>query len=284
MTDEDLPALWRIADGASARGQSSYVGLTLATLALGVSAAFLSVAMSLAGLSALFVYVLAAMVAALIIRIRLRLGRPDRAWFEGRAIAESTKSAAWRYAMAARPFDGPASDAAFVDRLKEITQTRPLPAEGAPADALEITPAMRALRTLPWAQRRDAYIERRVTDQVSWYSRRSAGARRASARIAWTAGTTEILAVVAAVAVALAGPLPNLIGPLTASTAALTAWSQLRRYDEVAPSYDLAAAELRRARERVLAATNEGTFVTEVEAAEDAISREHTMWAVKRGA
>ena len=64
--------------------------------------------------------------------------------------------------------------------------------------------------------------------------------------------------------------------------AAFVAWLQLKRHQELANSYALAAQELSFIAEQIQRVETAGEFSKFVSDAENAISREHTLWAARR--
>ena len=62
---------------------------------------------------------------SLILKFIIKASAWDRKWFDGRAVAESIKTATWRYAMGAKPFGLGMTqkdvDAKFIKELKTIT-------------------------------------------------------------------------------------------------------------------------------------------------------------------
>jgi hypothetical protein len=62
-----------------------------------------------------------------------------------------------------------------------------------------------------------------------------------------------------------------------------TAWAQLKQHRILAPSYALAAQELSLVREKLAGIADEDAWSLEMSDAEDAISREHTMWLARHG-
>jgi hypothetical protein len=137
---------------------------------------------------------------ALISEISAGAHQPERLWYEGRALAESAKTLAWRYAVGAEPFPSslPAAeaDALLHQRLKEIAQAAeavPLRSEGP-----LVTPAMTALRQAPFDQRKEAYVLGRTDDQRRWYHRKALFNRRASMVWRLAMVVAEVLAVLLA--------------------------------------------------------------------------------------
>ena len=121
MQRDDYPMLDRLASDISRRGQTRHFFLLGVELGCAIAAAFLvdtSAAVaalilrdaSSPYLSAVRVIVIGfgalALLIALLVQIARLAGRakPDEEWFAGRAVAESTKTSAWRYMMRALPF------------------------------------------------------------------------------------------------------------------------------------------------------------------------------------
>jgi anti-sigma-K factor RskA len=62
----------------------------------------------------------------------------------------------------------------------------------------------------------------------------------------------------------------------------MAAWSQMKRNDELAQSYALAAQELEEIETLTKNQASEKAFSQLVEQAENSISREHTLWCARR--
>ena len=289
---DDYPALYRAADAASRRARMAHSRLVGAELLLLVGAAVIGAGQSLLpGAASGWQRALPAvlLVAALIAKLANRLQRFDEHWFDGRAVAETVKSATWQYVMGVRPYDGVGTDPDVIlgDALRETLAARPALAghlHRLPAGSRQVvTERMRHIRRLSPAERHSFYLSTRVDDQESWY----AGKSRANARSAtiwfWTSLLFEGLALAAAIVVAVTGARVDLVGVLAAISAAATAWTQLGQHDELAKSYGLAAHELMVLHSRLEVAETEEAFRQGVEETESAISREHTMWMAKRG-
>ena len=67
-----------------------------------------------------------------------------------------------------------------------------------------------------------------------------------------------------------------------ATAASANAWVQMRQHRTLATSYGVAAQELGLARAAVSSAASEDEWARVVSDAEDAVSREHTMWLARR--
>ncbi|MDQ2653342.1 MAG: DUF4231 domain-containing protein [Chloroflexota bacterium] len=224
---------------------------------------------------------------AFVARVANRLTGADDEWFDGRAVAETIKSAAWKYAVHAYPYDGDdrAADVAFYATVRDTLEARQDLAaclHQGTRNGSQITPWMRSLRSAPLAERSLAYLAERVDDQAAWYAARTEGNRRAAGRWFWLGLGFEIVAVLVAIGLVVATSAPDVVGVLATLAVAVTAWNQTGRHDELSKSYGLAANEIVLLRTRVEMAGDEESFGAAVNDVELAVSREHTMWMARR--
>lgn len=290
--NDDYPALYRAANAASRRARMAHTRLVGTELVLLVGAAVIGAGQSLlpgtpSGSARALPAIL--LVAALIAKLANRLQRFDEHWFDGRAVAETVKSATWRYVMAVRPYDahGTHPDVVLGEALRETLAARPALAAHLhrlrAGDRQVVTERMQQIRHSSPLERRGFYLTARVDDQEVWYAGKSQTNARSATIWFWVSLLFEGLALAAAIMVAVTEFSVDLVGPLAAITAAATAWTQLGRNDELAKSYGLAAHELMVLHSRLKLAETEEAFRQGVEETESAISREHTMWMAKRG-
>jgi hypothetical protein len=290
----DLPALHAAADSASLAAQRSYlrlVRLELVLLVLGAAATSVSVAdpraaRALAGAGGFL------LVLSLIVTLGIRAAKHEGGWYGGRAVAESVKTLAWKYATCAEPFTAalPLDEArhAFGARLRAVLEQAarlsvPLLAEA--PQTVQITPAMDQLRAAGLDERKAVYLRDRIHDQQGWYL----GKARISGRRQKQLFALIAVAQLAAVAfsfLAMFGVVQrvSLASSCSALAAALIAWLQLRRHQEQAQSYALAAQELGLIEIEAAQVSTEACFSEFVSDAEAAISREHTLWVARRDA
>lgn len=289
VPEDSLPQLYRAADEASLQGQRRYKNLTRARLLLVVAAAALGVTSWRVGPGAINVLGLVALVAffvALLIEIDLIRSRPDKTWYDGRAVAESVKTLSWKFAVCAEPFAA-AIDmqravkvfCAEMDKLRARYPSLSLQ----PTEGEQVTSWMSDLRKSSFKKRKQAYIDLRLADQQRWYSGkarryRSVGARWRSILISFEAAGMVFALVEALTMLDLA------FTPLVAAViAAAVAWLQIQQYDQLAEAYSTAVADLASALTKVnQASAKESTWALEVNDAEEAMSREHTLWSAKR--
>jgi hypothetical protein len=294
VTDPDLPALHRSANDASVSAQAEHtmlIRVILVLLVLGAASNALTIddlkirGMVLWGAA---LGLLISMVLSFVIRIR----KQDKIWFAARALAESVKTMSWRYMMSADPYQSNVNqafvDSRFQDDLKRlITMEKEVFGSLRPADsgAAQITGVMRQIRSSPFNDRLRTYVEARIKDQQGWYSKKAVQNQRNATIFFWLTVAAQLVAVVSAFQYANSpGSALHPAGLFAALATALIAWVQLRRHDELAKSYSLASHEL-------ATILSKSDFITNTEAlgvfvgdAENAVSREHTLWLARRDA
>jgi len=214
--------------------------------------------------------------------------RYDKIWFDGRAVAESVKTVAWRYMMRGEPFGLEASqvDNAFIAEMAEIRNARPSIQAylgGQAEKSKPISNYMREVREAEFRRRKQEYLDGRIRDQKIWYGAKCKWNQRRSAL--WYAAVLilQVVALILAIITAAYGPFPlNLAGLLMTAAASFTAWSQAKRHEDLTNSYSVASQELLDIETLAENINDDDAFKSVVDQAEEAISREHTMWCAKR--
>jgi hypothetical protein len=292
LTHADLPDLFLRADEASVRNQKRYVqGVRVEAIMLVVAAltGLLSFTTVLGGLT-VNIFSVAAAVAfgiSFLSHIVRWLGKPSQRWYAGRAIAESSKTICWRYAVGSEPFNKTVSDdAAAVEFQRQFEVLR----DQAQKDHLnhtvkasvQISPTLHTMRQQPLAERQAAYLEGRLQDQYKWYSKKAATNQQAAnfwgIMMLLLEGAGAVLA-----GLHFFNLLPiNLLGVIGTATAAVGTWLQLKQHQMLAQSYSVAAKELELIIQNMPQPKNtpedETIWAKFVDDAETAISREHTLW------
>lgn len=287
ITDSGLPGLYQAAGRASLDAQRQYflglgLYLFLLTIATTVSYYWPEEKVGAVASAVLFLVTLG-------ILIYLRVNRPDDIWYNGRAVAESVKTRAWRWMMRADPYDKLDSEAiaesAFIGDIKAIlTQNRSLAmALSTNAYLAEpISPIMRAIRKLPVQDRLAVYLSDRVQDQANWYSQKYLFNRRRAQRWFWS---SVLLHGVAIGMLLLRVQDPKLHLPVeviaVAATGILT-WLQAKKHNELASSYSLTAHEIVMVKGESMSISDEESLSEYVVSSEAAFSREHTQWTARK--
>ena len=292
VTDLDLPVLFRSTGKASGRAQTSYTRLIAADLALMIISAMLGALSVGSGpaKSTLAVASGAMMAVSLILTGVLGTRRPEKKWYGGRAIAESVKTLAWRYMVGAEPYGVSVPEATvdkkFLATLEDILKERKefqWEIDDVVSKQPEITERMQEIRKLSLEERKAVYSKYRVNNQLEWYSRKAAKSRAREVVWFWSIIAAQALAFIAAmVRIGFPSSPLNLTGVFSALAAAFLSWLQTKRYQELAQSYAVAAYELGLIAEQARHVQTDEAFSAFVVGAENAMSREHTLWSAKR--
>jgi hypothetical protein len=242
-------------------------------------------------LSAFEIVEAALLTLALVMRLVRVITRPERLWYEARAVAESVKSIAWRYAVGGEPFQ----EANTPDELSAIVANRfggiqsdlsKYKAPDAVIQQHQVTPTMSAVRELPLATRKQIYRKGRVEDQQRWYDRKSRFNRSRALQSHVTLIVVEVLAICAAllpIALAALHAFPLNLQSLAANIAGGgAAWMQAKRYEDLNVSYKVTASELTQVSKDIDNQPDEAAWGHFVENVEGSMSREHQLWRATR--
>lgn len=292
MASFEFPAYYKNAEKAAADGQRQYMGavrLRLGFLILAAVGGAISVTAE--GNDPFAWLAFGAFLASLGCELYLYAASPEKLWFEGRAAAESTKTLAWRYAVGATPFPlAEASGGAALDPEEVLRrQIQAVSAEltrvvatSTSFPATHITAGMRSTRKFDFSTRVSLYESERIDDQIQWYSTSAEkNAKRQNLFLLLTI-VFEVAGVVGAVLRVTGTVDLDALGILAAVVSGLASWSQTRQYGSLSTSYSIAAHELSSIKSAVQqqGPAQWANFVGE---AEEAISREHTLWLASRG-
>lgn len=287
MNQNDYPSLYQASDKFSSNAQSQYlllVRLQLGLLVAGSIAALLRGTSHGFALAAAILFFGGVSVSAI-----LQIRRPDRDWYLGRAAAESIKTITWRFMMQAEPYrtadtiEQPRKQ--FLNDLRAILNQNQRLAQHFGGDYIKLEPVtqkMVEVRTLELTERLSFYQKHRIEDQRDWYAKRSKANLRHSAGWFWSvvvlqalAGTTALLDIA----------VPSSAWPIDAlvvSATAVITWTQVKRFNDLATAYSLAAHEIVILKEMSGRVSNNEELSDFVKDAENAFSREHTQWVARR--
>ncbi|NLU69438.1 DUF4231 domain-containing protein [Streptomyces sp. HNM0574] len=284
IRETDLPALFIAADRNSAAGQRRTLRATrLRLLLLALAAVSGAVSWQAGRLDVAGFIGAAALATALVVEVYLLTSRPERQWYDGRAVAESVKSLSWRYLVggAPLPLSTPAGelDEALLRRfqalLRDMSGVYLVPA---PEDGEQITEAMRRCRALPLSERQRLYRSRRIADQRTWYATKAAWNERRATLWSLTLAAAEAAGITGGILKAAGIVDVDVLGICGAVVAAGAAWTQTKQHGNLARAYAVAAMELADIDARAGGPFDEESWARFVDGAEEAISREHRLW------
>jgi hypothetical protein len=292
LQDIDLPPIFHAADKSSLAAQHRFLtAVAVRLISLCAAGAFglatwktCARPTDWAGVLAMICFFVAVMVEVYLLRLR-----PERTWYEGRAAAESVKTLTWRYSVGGEPFNidtesEKQTDALFLRQLNAVLEVlKDLDISPPPSAGPQITATMRQIRSETLDTRKRIYELGRVADQQQWYQRKSTwNAKRAAW---WTTAmlVVEIAGIVAAVMKAVGVIGGDFLIFAGALVAAMTAWLQTKQHQTLATAYAVTALELASLRTKINWQTNQSDWAKFVSEAEEAFSREHTLWKASRG-
>lgn len=282
-----MPALFGAADATSLDGQGNFLLATRTRLWALLAAAACGVFVGVVGPPDWVALVaVGAFLLAVIAELYLFIARPERVWYEGRAAAESVKTLAWRYAVGGAPFGRGEEgvDQLFLGRLQDILTDLPdVTLAAGPEAGEQITPRMRALRAADEQRRREAYCTGRIEDQRDWYDQKAHWNDERARKLRLTALALEFVGIFAGIVTILGAVKVDLLGIVAAAIAAVAAWLQTKQHETLARAYSVTAQELAAVRSDWEAGRTEEEWAEFVGQAEEAISREHTLWRASRG-
>jgi hypothetical protein len=286
MRHQDYPALFLDADKASNGFQRSFLLLIFGEyLALFAAAVF---SMSFLGGVAYYVLFAGMFFIGLIVLIARALSKPDQWWYRCRALAESVKTLTWRYMMHATPFNGTDAEARIefrsqlglilrenLETAKRITEDR--------SGSHQITPTMDEVRARSLEERVKFYLEHRIGEQRNWYRRKARENRKAASRYVWISGICYVAAgsmVLSRIAYPDWSIWP--IDPLIVVASSIVGWVQIKKYSELSAAYTVTAHEIGLIPTTIDRPSNDTQLSEFVNDAEQAFSREHTLWLARQ--
>lgn len=227
--------------------------------------------------------------AALAISVFLANKKLEADWYSTRAVAESVKTATWRYMMCAEPY--PASkqiveaNSAFGTLLSDILKSNngiSNQFSGEDCASEQISATMKANRTKSLKERKTLYLTERIDDQRKWYADKTRYNQQRSRLFFWlliACQSMAVLLVVSRVAFPNWEIWPTEVFVVVAGS--VTTWVQLKRFEANAASYSLAAHEISLIQTKIDKSNTDSDFSNFVQDTENAFSREHTQWVAK---
>ena len=284
----NFPALFRSADRESLRAQRSYLRSLRVRLGALLVAAF-GGALTLTTAGGFQIgggLAFLAFACALGAELFLATTSPLATWYEGRAAAESAKTLAWRYMVRGEPFevDEPDVDKQFLAQTHSLLQDlQSLSLSTGEPDAHQITDRMRQIRALDFEERRQIYLVDRIADQQRWYSEKARWNDRRARSWVLVSIVLEIAGLIGGALKAFGWINFDLLGFLAAAAGSVMAWIEAKQHRNLATAYGIASQELASIATELPMMSSEERWAALVGQAEEAISREHTLWRASRG-
>lgn len=287
LEDEQMPGLYQASNRASINSQETYYCTLLVYLLLLIGAAIVSYYSTNSPGGTILSAIL--FLVTLGILIWLRVNRPDDTWYNGRAVAESVKTRAWRWVMRATPYDDTEKieivRKEFISDLKEIlSQNTSIAGALGHKEYLKepISEDMLFVRAKSVTERLDIYLNDRVKDQSNWYSIKSIFNKKRARFWFWASVALHITAIVMLL-LRIQTPSLNLPIEIVATAAgAVITWLQAKKHNELASSYSLTAHEIVLIKGEGVGITSEKELSDYVVNTEAAFSREHTQWVARK--
>lgn len=282
------PEMHKLADDASNRAQSVYLWLNIVQIILLCAAALISGVNPLRADNQREVAVLVCVVmfVSLGVWMALQVGRFEVRWFKCRAFAENSKSVVWKYVMA-EPYGCEPKELLFLKEWQSLKERLPeLQREFAiAASSIDlVTPWMREISALPIKDKADCYRRLRLNDQLKWYAGNSAKNRARQSAWFWTIFALQCVIIAIACIQAYLLWKVNLVGFTVSAVAGMLAWTQTKRFSDLATTYAIAAEDLTEIATKYSIVETQDMLNAMVGDVEDAVSREHSMWLARRAA
>jgi type IV secretory pathway component VirB8 len=173
----------------------------------------------------------------------------------------------------------------FLEKLREILRTQnsisstlhPHLHEGT-----QITSSMKQIRSEPFDKRKEIYVQDRIRDQKTWYSRKAEVNKKRASQWQIITWTSEILAVLFAILttlipITMISPVPIVLS----ASAGVLSWLNTKSYAEAAQSYGLVAQDLAILQEEANRASTTDEFDKVISNVENAINQEHRVWLAR---
>ncbi len=288
MKEEDYPALYRAADRASIAAQSNYLRLIkthIGLLVIGAGLAIHPLPEKEYSLFNAFIFL-----CALGISIFLAVKKYEKTWYSARAVAESVKTATWRYMMKADPFLDASSikevNAIFRNLLNEILKSNNQLGDVLGGDVSatdQLSKYMEEVRLSSLEDRKKIYLNDRIDEQRKWYADKSGYNKRQSKKFFVLLVVLQVAAiglVLARIAYPTWRYWPTDVFVVMAG--GVMTWIQVKRFQEISTAYALTAHEIGIVRGHIEDSETDEEFSEFVKDAENAFSREHTQWVARQ--
>lgn len=292
MKNSDFPNYFQASDNISIESQSNYLQLIRIDLISMIIASALAIYNYQLTESKLLIYIISGflLLLSLVLTIILKSKKFEDTWYQGRALAESCKTLTWRFIMCSEYFEKNITEInakeRFIERIKEITNEFSDLTKTLNSKTLNlpiITEKMLELRAMDFVERKAYYISKRIEDQKEWYSTKAEHNKGKYNLWFYIIIVTQIIALISIVFL-IKNPDNNwnFVGLFTTIASSSISWLQLKQHQELKQAYTTATQELNfivSLSEKVETEDELSKFILD---AENAISREHTVWVAQR--
>ncbi|OXM84578.1 DUF4231 domain-containing protein [Paenibacillus rigui] len=285
-----FPSAFEMADYSSIEAQNKYLQLSKIDLIIMPISAFLGAFSFLSDNYKIFFSVLAAILIAIsiIIKFIIRIRQYEKIWFGCRAVAESIKTISWKYMMSADPFTSSieSSKKELISSLQNIlTSNKSIISHMLITNESNqsIPDTMTNVKLLDLNKRKSLYIENRVSNQLEWYQKKAENNKTLEERWFYCTIFLQVVALTLAIIFANNPTIPlNLTGFFVTLSTTTLAWIKLKQYQELSQAYSVTAAEISLILQKSEFINSDETLSNYVADAENAFSREHTLWIARR--
>jgi hypothetical protein len=284
----DYPALYSSANTGSNDSQSNFLAIVKSEIfSILVLSVYSAVKNEFNLPDSFQVITLVILMILLVVKLTLKL---DQKWYQCRALAESVKTASWRYVMRAHPFEDAVSlktpQSALRKFLNDILKANNTLGNVLSTERIsdeQLPEAMNQIRKLDIEQRRKFYIKNRIDEQRNWYSNKAVANKKSVKIVALLGFSVYVIAIFSVISEDVNLKFLGFASdPLLVIATSLIGWMQLKKYSELSASYALTATEIGILKTRSSDITTETEFSDFVNEAETAFSREHTQWAARK--
>lgn len=206
-----------------------------------------------------------------------------KGWQNARYLAESILNNAWLFVWKYEPFNDKNSTENFLNMIENLEKEFDLKTFLSlfPCQEDEISDWMTEFRDQDTDVKRNNYMKYRIDDQIKWYSNKAVFNEKQGTQ--WFRAGLLLMIIGAFLTIfIIIDILPNVsfLGFFTTAAATVFSWSLAKRNDELKITYAVNAQELSRMKSRIKL-SNENDLINIVLNIENAISREHKLWAAK---
>jgi hypothetical protein len=290
MEPKLFPILFTIADEKSNSSQKKFINVNLSILVLLILSSLSSIyTAEIAAPTSLIIFCTSCLILSTLLNLFILFFKPEKSWYEGRAIAESVKTLTWKLITGTTPFHLSLSDkefqSIFSENLKKIIGQKKdffvLIGKKYPNENM-ISPEMIEIRESSFQERKRIYLEDRIQNQIDWYSKSSKkNSKNKNVTFGFMIGF-QILGILFFI-LELHGLVKLSFTSISITlTSILLTWLQLKRFQELTESYAITAMELKFIKDKSKFITNDAELAKYVDDSETAISREHTLWLARR--